>query len=219
MMVTKQLLSLDEITNTEEHRQVLMRVLCAEEKAAELVKLFPNPGFQWKSYITYISELYTKTVRCLDKMTRNMTYVDNLENDAEQIGLLKRLQDDMDEVIWLFGSKNEVWVRRFSNPKLPNEAKVVMLRRFLAAGLANTFGWLSTPKLSKYGTKLFDLQTNLLKMEDLSQENDIIWLPNDKIAYMNVAFAHRYHHMVNCNLDQHIWTRSGGLEGLGHTSA
>ncbi len=133
-----------------------------------------------------------------------MTPTRILENDSEQLGLLKKLEEDVNEVIVLIGSNSQGWQKQLRKKHLTDEHRLRLRRRFLAAGVANTFGWLSRHGLGNPSNRLMDLQGTLLAMFNIGKESKIPLLSRDKISYMNVKFAFDFHGLQSCRLDQDL---------------
>ncbi len=127
-----------------------------------------------------------------------------MENDSEQLGLLKKLEEDVNEVIVLIGSNSQGWQKQLRKKHLTDEHRLRLRRRFLAAGVANTFGWLSRHGLGNPSNRLMDLQGTLLAMFNIGKESKIPLLSRDKISYMNVKFAFDFHGLQSCRLDQDL---------------
>ena len=202
LMVIKHLLETEELKETE-GRNFFMRVLVGEVTPFVWAENYTEVLRSWKDHLNFVSGLYENTKECLYLLTRKMTYVDTLSYDRDQIELLENLEHYIDEVNSIFGSKNPVWRQQLERKNIDPEQKMNILRRFLAVGVANTFGWLSRLRIRNVDTKISDLQKIATTMATVSAEAKLPMSTRDKISYMNIKFAFDFHQMSrNCTLSE-----------------
>ncbi len=141
LMVAKHILGTRDLEKRET-KEAFLEMLRGERKDFDLPSLFFDVEWSWTEYHSFIRDLLKRMLECFQNVTRKLTYttVQFLNpQDTWKMDALENFTQDFQDMFGVRLGGN--WRKYAEKESVSVKTRMYFLRRFLSAGIANSFGW------------------------------------------------------------------------------